>query len=339
MKQILLIFALIVGAPAQIAAQGELKFAELGECPLQNGQVIRDCRVGYRTWGALNQGGSNAVLFPTWFTGSSHELSQFIGPEGFVDSSGFFVIAVDAFGNGESSSPSNSPRQPGSSFPHFTIRDMVDAQHRLLVEELGIDHLWAVIGISMGGMQAFEWLVAYPDFVEKAVPIVGSPQLSSYDLLLWETQLKVFEQCEAAGCEDPFVLMSLVLELAAYTPQYRNQQTSRGQVGALIERHSKGSASFVPPMDYASQLRAMLAHDVAASFGGDLNRAAATVRGDLLTVISTHDHTVTPETAREFTRLVGGVLLELDSYCGHIGFSCDAEIVGIATDGFFAEGR
>jgi homoserine O-acetyltransferase len=69
------------------------------------------------------------------------------------------VILVDALGNGLSSSPSNT-----SNFPDITIHDMVVAEHELLTRKLKISHLYAVMGISMGGMQTFEWLASYPDF-------------------------------------------------------------------------------------------------------------------------------------------------------------------------------
>lgn len=338
MRWATIVLALVSSLPVRVSAQGELRFAELGECPLQNGQVILDCRVGYRTWGTLDPERSNAILFPTWLTGTSGALERYVGPEGYVDSTRFFVIAVDAFGNGVSSSPSNSERQPGASFPRFTIRDLVDVQRRLLLEEFGIDHVWGVIGISMGGMQTFEWLVAYPNALEKAVPIVGSPQLTSFDLILWETQLQVIEQCERAGCEDTGSLTNLISQLITRTPRYVNENTSREEVPSVIENAKRSSQGFRLE-DYVSQLRAMLVHDVAAQFGGDLERAAETVKGDLLTVIATFDHGVTPEAARTFTDLVGGTLLELDSGCGHLTFSCEAEIIGHSANGFLAEGR
>ncbi len=90
-----------------------------------------------------------------------------------ADTGKYFVVTIDAIGNGVSSSPSNSKSQPRLSFPNFTIRDMVESEHRLATETFGIKHLHAVMGISMGGMQTFEWITAYPDFMDAAVPMAG----------------------------------------------------------------------------------------------------------------------------------------------------------------------
>ena len=125
--------------------------------------MIRDCRVGYRTFGTLNADKSNVVLFPTWAGGTTEQLKSNIGPGRVVNSEKFFVVAVDALGNGVSSSPSNSTLQPRMSFPKFTIRDSVNTQHELLTKVLQINHLKAVVGVSMGGMQTAQITLANLD--------------------------------------------------------------------------------------------------------------------------------------------------------------------------------
>jgi homoserine acetyltransferase len=78
-------------------------------------------------------------------------------------------------------------------FPEFTIRDMVESEYRLATGVLGLTHVRAVVGVSMGGMQAFEWAVAHPDFIDVVIPMMGSPQSTSYDKLLWTSQIDALE--------------------------------------------------------------------------------------------------------------------------------------------------
>src|ERR1700674_1210561 len=118
----IVLFAATLGIlPTQIrAADGEQKFAELGTCKLTSARQIENCRVGYRTWGTLNAQGSNAILFPTWFSGNSSNLAAFVGADKMIDPAKFFLIAVDALGDGVSSSPSNSETQHATRFPLIT---------------------------------------------------------------------------------------------------------------------------------------------------------------------------------------------------------------------------
>lgn len=312
---------------ADTVAQGHLRMAELGQCMLENGEVIKPCQIGYRTFGKLNAERSNAVLVLMWFTGTTEQLYPKIGPGNLLDSSKYYIIAVDPLGNGVSSSPSNSETQSGKDFPLFTIRDMVHAQHRLLKEELKLEQLHAVIGMSMGGMQAFEWAVSYPGFAKKIVPIVGSPQLTSYGLLLWETVLRAIEVSQQCKSCDPVGVLAPLIFLVLQTPEHRVKETSREEFAEFLKGITAGLGKNFRPEDMKSQIRAMMQQDVSAPYQSSLQQAAKRVQADMFIITSSMDHIVRPEPATEFASLLGARLLTLNNNCGHQANDCEAERV------------
>ncbi|HKT24560.1 MAG TPA: alpha/beta fold hydrolase [Candidatus Sulfotelmatobacter sp.] len=335
MKLILCALMLIASAAAQ-----QLQFASLGDFKLESGQTLRDCRIGYRTFGTLNSEKSNAVLIPTWAGGTTEQLMSSVGPQGLVDPAKYYVILADALSNGVSSSPSNSKLQPRMQFPKITIRDMVNTQHQLLTQFLHIPHVHAVMGISMGGMQTFQWMVAYPDFMDVAVPIVGSPRLAPYDLLLWQLEIDAIES--DAGWnhgdykENPSRAVQFEIgDLVLSTPERYNSEHKREDVLASIQK-----AVSEPGQDannHIHQAQAMMALDVSAPFAGSMERAAAAVKAKVLVVVSPEDHTVTPQPAIDFAKLLHAELLEVDSPCGHLTSACESQKIDQRVRDFLGE--
>lgn len=326
-------------APPAAVDPGQ-RFMDLGSFPLESGQTIDGCRVGYRTFGTLDATRSNVVLFPTWFSGTTKPLVDIV-PDKLVDTKRFFVVLVDALGDGVSTSPSNSRTQARLAFPRFTIRDMVESQRRVLVEALGVTHLRAVVGISMGGMQAIEWGVTHPDLVDRIVPIVGTPQLTSNDLLLWNTELHALEDAAAykAGNYEGRPLIRAVLDLHALaltTPAHRAGETSRDAFAPwLTEREADTTFDW---NDWHRQLEAMLVHDVARG-RGSLDEAAKRVKAKALFVVADQDHMVSPLPARAFARAMGSraTVVALEGPCGHLAPSCEAAKVAASVTSFLAE--
>jgi homoserine O-acetyltransferase len=316
----------------------EQKFASLGEFKLESGEVIHDCRVGYRTFGKLNAHGSNAILFPTWANGTTDQLQHSIGPHtGVVDYADYFVILIDALANGVSSSPSNSVAQPRMKFPKITVRDMVNSQYQVATGTLGLKHVKAVVGTSMGGMQTFQWIVSYPEFMDKAVPIVGSPQLAPYDLLHWRAEIDAIETNPAWNHgeyrENPSRLLEFEYgEMLLNTPTQYNRTHTREQVFESLAKAK--DAVTTDANNKIRQVEAMMGLDVSDHFGGSMERAAASVKAKVFVIVATYDHVVTPQPARDFASLLHAPILELDSDCGHLGPSCEDAKVSAAVAAF-----
>jgi homoserine O-acetyltransferase len=318
---------------APLLAQSSQEFYELKNLVLEGGQTVPACRMGYRTFGTVNADKSNVVLFPTWFSGTSENLAGFMGPGKLVDSSRFFVVAVDALGNGVSCAPSNSG---GASFPRLTIGDMVRSQHRLMTEKFGVRKLHAVIGISMGGMQTFEWITAFPDFMKKAVPIIGSPKLTSADLLLWQAELDAIEAVRTAG-GDPRTAMPAVLamhQFALTTPADHVEKTPASEFAALKARLERDARTGMDPLDWAAQLRAMIAQNVGRNYEGSLEKAGAAVKAKVLVVVAVQDHMVNPTPALEMASRAGFSVLKLTGNCGHMATSCEGGKMNSAVAAF-----
>ena len=140
----------------------------LGDMPLESDQILKDGRLSYVIHGQINSEGDNVILALPAIGSTHHRLDFLIGPGRALDPDRWCIICTDTWGNGLASSPSNSQTQPLWDFPIFSIRDMVQGQSRLL-DALGVSQLAAVIGASMGGMQALQWAVSFPRRMRKVI--------------------------------------------------------------------------------------------------------------------------------------------------------------------------
>lgn len=308
---------LLLLAAAAAAEEWPQRFADLGDFRLQSGEVIRNCRIGYRTAGTLNADRSNAILVPTWFLGRSEDLAWFVGPGKSYDTSKYFVIVVDALGNGVSSSPSNSREQPGAKFPQFTIRDMVRSQYELVTRELKLAHLHCVAGSSMGGMQTFQWVVSYPDFMTRAIPIVGTPKQTSYDILLWQNELDLLEAAIDSPEETELAMQAIagIHALEMQTPAWVISNVKDAKAHLATYRRAVERSD---PYDHMSQLRAMLTHDIGF---------VEAIKPDVLVIVALQDEVVHPAPAREFARTFKTAILTLSGDCGHLAAGCELALV------------
>ena len=155
---------------------------DAGDVTLQSGEVFPGMRLAYKTYGRLNAAKDNVIVYPTSFSAQHVDTEWLVSPGNALDPERYFVVIPNLFGNGLSSSPSNTP-QP---FPTVSYHDAVAVQHRLLTERFGISTIALVYGWSMGGMQAYHWAAAYPDMVQRAAVVCGSAKCSPFNHVFLE---------------------------------------------------------------------------------------------------------------------------------------------------------
>lgn len=152
----------------------ERRFHPLGNLPLQQGGVLNDAMIGWRAFGELNAARDNAVVLFSYYTGSDESYLPLIGAGKALDPARWYIVLINMFGNGISTSPGNSQTQPGSQFPLVTLIDNITAQYDLLINTLGIKQIALASGWSMGGMQAWHWAAAWPARVRNLLVVCGT---------------------------------------------------------------------------------------------------------------------------------------------------------------------
>ena len=275
-----------------MTGQRDYQIFEAGDVVLQSGAVFPAMKLAYKTYGTLNSAKDNVILYPTSFSAQHFDTEWLIGPDGVLDPTSYFIIIPNLFGNGLSSSPSNSGNAP---FAQLTYHDAVAVQHRLLTERLGITKLALVYGWSMGGMQAYHWAALHPDMVERAAVVCGSARCAPYNYVF-------LEAVKAALSGDPAFRDGRFVErpVAGYRAMgrvYAGWAMSHGFYRDEIWRE----AGFTSLEDYlvrawdttfarrdANDLLAQIAiwqaGDVSrcAAFGGDFDRALAAIKAHML---------------------------------------------------------
>ncbi len=338
-KLVLLLFLFSHAVWAQQAANKEPKKGERHEFVIANfhteaGVTLPQARVVYGTYGHLNADKSNVVLLPSHYMADFHGYEWLIGADKALDPSKLFLVATELFGNGRSSSPSNTPEPyHGPRFPVTTIRDNVEAVHRLLTEELKITHLRAIIGFSMGAEQAFQWAVSYPDFADRIVATSGTAKCYPHGVVRLEGQI-------AAIATDPdfkngdytappkkgLETFATVWTAWLFSQEWWRKELWREQSppGTTFEQVLNDfRTNFIPGADANDlilQMRTWERHDVGTTpgFGGDVERALRSIKVPLLYMPSETDLYFPPGDARYEAAFIPRVsLLPIPSLWGH----------------------
>ncbi len=271
----------------------------------ESGVTLPQAKIVYGTFGTLNAAHDNAVLLPSHYMANMHGYGWLIGPGKALDPTRQFLITSELFGNGRSSSPSNTPEPfHGPRFPVMTIRDNVEAVHRLLTTELGIKHLKAVIGFSMGAQQAFQWAVSYPDYMDRVVATSGTAKTYGHGIVRLESEITALTTDESfkggdyvAEPERGIQAFSLVWAAWLFSQEWWRQELWRteepaGTTFAQVVEHYR--TRFIPGADANNlilQMRTWERHDVGATpgFGGDEQKALRSIKVPFLYMPSATD--------------------------------------------------
>ena len=271
----------------------------------ESGVTLPEVKIVYGTYGHLNAAGDNAVLLPSHYMADMRGYDFLIGPGKALDPDRQFLITSELFGNGRSSSPSNTPEPfHGPRFPVMTIRDNVEAVHQLLTRELMVRHLQAVIGFSMGAQQAFQWSVSWPEYMDRIVATSGTAKTYGHGIVRLESEITALTTDEAFQGGDykqepvkGIQAFSLVWTAWLFSQEWWREELWRteepaGTTFAQVVEHYK--TNFIPGADANNlilQMHTWERHDVGATpgFGGDLRRALGSIKAQVLYMPSATD--------------------------------------------------
>ncbi len=308
----------------------------------ESGAVLPEARLVYGTYGKLDAAGDNAVLLPSHYMAEMHGYGWLIqsakSPSHALDPARMFLITSEEFGNGRSSSPSNTPEPfHGPRFPVMTIRDNVNAVHQMLTEQLHIQHLKAVIGFSMGAQQAFQWAVSYPDFMDRIVATSGTAKTYGHGIVRNEGQILAIETDPVfaggdykAEPEKGIEAFNLMWTGWLFSQEWWRRELWRQddpKLHTLAEVIDHNRKQFIPGADANNlilQLRTWESNDVGQTppfrndHGGDVEAALRSIRVPVLYMPSATDLYFPVEDARYEAQFIPHcTLLPIPSLRGH----------------------
>ncbi len=304
----------------------------------ESGAVLPEAKVVYGTYGTLDAAKDNVVLLPSHYMAKYRGYEWLIGsPTGAepksLDPTKLFLVCTEEFGNGSSSSPSNTPEPfHGPRFPVMTIRDNVEAVHRLLTEELGVKHIRAVVGFSMGAQQAFQWAVSYPDFMDRIVATSGTARTYPHGIARNESEIAAIAADEDFKAGDyttepkrGISAFGMVWGAWLYSQEWwRDELWKTEDPNATLDKVlAQFRDNFIPDADANNlilQLRTWEKHDVGTTpgFNGDTKKALASIKVPVLYMPSATDLYFPVGDARYESQYIPKVTLKpIPSLWGH----------------------
>jgi homoserine O-acetyltransferase len=348
MSRNLLAAALMLLAAPALAQAPVMQTCQLGELRLESGAVIPNFRMTYITHGTLNADRSNAILSLHGLRGDRNTQTPWAGPGLALDTGRYFVIQPDTLGVASlDPNATTSPTRSGMNmnFPRFTMRDMVQAEYRMVTECLGIRRLVAVTGTSMGGIGTLQWAVSYPDMMAAAIPLVPQAHANRQVNFIWEAarQVIMLDPKWRDGnypADDPprrGTGMGMIIQNAfgisapgfeALFPTMAAVHRNYGQMAETIGNTTQ-------PRDWIYRTWAIESHDIAAKHDGDLRAAARSIRARLLLIPNCFDQLLPPTESGVLEVAMhapDAKIVDIDDPGGHGGTRSPRGIATITTE-------
>jgi homoserine O-acetyltransferase len=318
------------------------------EFTFESGEKLSDMKVGYATHGQLNANKTNAILVTHGASGVRTGNASLIGPGKAYDTDKYFVITVDAIGGGNSSQPKDGL---GTKFPKYTIRDMVCAQHDLVTRGLGLSRLVAVGGPSMGAMQALEWGIHFPEFMDGLLLIVPASRSDRHVRAIFdavEVAIKLDPKYQNGDYteqpRDGIILGGMIYFPWLYSDEHIATIADEAAWEKAIRAFGTGWANAWDANSLLSRYHAGSRFDPSTPFGGDMAKALGQVRVKTLIMPGMTDRTLPTYLARELHRgIKNATYVEIPSYLGHVACcptneaSAEYSFVTARIKGFLAE--
>jgi homoserine O-acetyltransferase len=340
MDRLLIVLVVLLALPAYAQEQPAVPRLQsdphvftLDHFHFEAGATVPNVKVVYGTYGQLTANHDNVVLLPSHYMADFHGYEGLIGAGRPLDPARYFLVATELFGNGHSSSPSNTPEPfHGPRFPAATIRDNIEAVHGLLVS-LGITHVRAVVGFSMGAEQALQWAVSYPDFADRIVATSGTAKCWPHGVVRLEAQIAAIELDPLFKGGDYTVqpkkgveLFGLIWAGWLFSQEWWRQELWRKitPAGTTFDSFvAELTKDFIPGADANDlilQARMWEHHDVGGTkgFEGNVEKALASIKAPVLYMPSETDLYFPVSDARYEARFIPHVTLTpIPSIWGH----------------------
>ena len=314
---------------------GPYEMITIGDLVLEEGQTLRGCQLAVATFGTLNQAKDNAILIPTWYSGTHQIFAQtYIGPDHALDPTRYFIIVVNQIGNGLSTSPHTIDGPFAMArFPKVRIGDDVVAQERLLREHFGIEQLELVVGGSMGAQQTYEWAVRFPHKVKRASPIAGTAKNTPHDFLFTQTLNEAITSdpgfrdgwySAASDVREGLARHARIWSVMGYSTEFWKREQWKTLGFHSVEDFQIGfmEAYFgvMDPNDLLCMAWKWQRGDVSRHTNGDLAAALGRITAKTFVMpISEDMFFPVRDCAHEQQLVQGSELRVIESVCGHLG--------------------